>query len=245
MRPIKGLHSLLLILFAMAPLGGAVAQEPTAIPLGDPDAGAEVFQRDCVSCHRLGEGARNSVGPQLNRIFDRGAGALDDFSYSRSMRRMHADGLAWTYQTLDAYLENPRALVSGTRMAYRGLRDATERHDVMAYLRAFSDQPQDIPSSAPTALTGGTTLSPEILAIVGDPAYGEYLSSECTTCHRLSGDDSGIPNIIGWPAEDFIIALHAYKDGIRPNPVMQMMAGRLDNEQIAALAAYFAGLSPE
>ena len=45
-----------------------------------------------------------------------------------------------------------------------------------------------------------------------------------------------------WPEEDFVIAMHAYKDKKRPHPVMQMMAGRLNAEEIAALAAYFATL---
>ncbi len=35
------------------------------------------------------------------------------------------------------------------------------------------------------------------------------------------------------------MAMHAYKRKIRPHPVMQMMAGRLSDEEIAALAAYF------
>ena len=38
--------------------------------------------------------------------------------------------------------------------------------------------------------------------------------------------------------------MRAYKQGLRPHPVMQMMAGRLDDDQIAALAAYFATLTP-
>jgi cytochrome c len=37
--------------------------------------------------------------------------------------------------------------------------------------------------------------------------------------------------------------LHAYKQKVRKNPVMQMMANRLSNEEIAALAAYFEGLN--
>lgn len=86
-------------------------------------------------------------------------------------------------------------------------------------------------------------LSDEILSIEGDPDYGEYLSSECMTCHQTDGDDEGIPSIVGWPTEDFVIAMHAYRQKVRPHPVMQMMAGRLGNEEIAALAAYFAALN--
>jgi cytochrome c len=36
--------------------------------------------------------------------------------------------------------------------------------------------------------------------------------------------------------------MHAYKNKKRAHPVMQMMAGRLNAEEIAALAAYFAAL---
>jgi cytochrome c len=221
----------------------AQSEGPRAQALGDADAGLVVFRRDCAFCHQLGDGAENAVGPQLNHIFDRGAGSVEGFRYSPGMVRMGVDGLTWTYETLDAYVTNPRALVSGTRMSYRGLRDAQERHDLIAYLRAYSDQPQNIPESAPTALSTGPALSAETLALVGDPEYGEYLSSECTTCHQRSGADMGIPSVVGWPAEDFVVAMHAYKQGLRPHPVMQMMAQRLDDEQIAALAAYFADLN--
>lgn len=235
-----------LILFAI--LAGAFAApaqaqtQPLAEALGDAEAGQSVFLRDCAFCHQIGEDAQNGVGPQLNRIYDRGAGSIEGFNYSRGLRRMGIDGLVWTYETLDAYVANPRALVSGTRMSYRGLRNEQERHDLLAYLRAYSDQPQNIPESAPTARPTLPVLSTETLQIVGDAEYGEYLSGECTTCHQRSGADQGIPSIVGWYPDDFVVALHAYKQGLRPHPVMQMMASRLDDEQIAALAAYFAAL---
>jgi len=103
----------------------------------------------------------------------------------------------------------------------------------------FSDNPRDIPESAPTAVAVDHSVAPEILAIVGDPAYGEYLSGECTSCHQSSGAGDGIPAITNWPTDDFVTAMHAYKEGARAHPVMQMMAGRLSDEEIAALAAYF------
>ena len=88
----------------------------------------------------------------------------------------------------------------------------------------------------------GLVLSEEILSIVGDPAYGEYLASECQTCHRADNSNEGIPGINGWEIEDFVYALHEYKQKLRENPVMQMMAGSLGDEEIAALASYFASL---
>lgn len=223
----------------------APAQAQTAQRFGDPEAGAEVFARDCARCHQVGEEAQNRTGPQLNRIFGREAGHLEGFRYSRGLRRRGIDGLVWDYETLDAYIANPRALVTGTNMAYRGLRDADERHNLIAYLRAFSDRPQDIPESAPTAIRTVPELTPEVLAMRGDPAYGEYLSGECATCHQVDGDYDGIPPITGWNEEDFVLALHSYRQGLRPHPVMEMIAARLDDEQIAALAAYFGGLEAQ
>jgi len=75
-----------------------------------------------------------------------------------------------------------------------------------------------------------------------DLAYGEYLSGECVTCHRADGADEGIPSITGLDAEGFASIMHAYRDKDLDNKVMQMIAGRLDAEQIASLAVYFASL---
>ncbi|MEL7116242.1 MAG: c-type cytochrome, partial [Pseudomonadota bacterium] len=164
----------------------------------------------------------------------------EGYRYSEDMAMMGADGLTWTLETLNVYLENPKALVSRTRMNFDGLKAAEDRADVLAYLRQYSDDPANIPEAAPTAVGTDHAVDDEILAIVGDPEYGEYLSSECLTCHQADGGDDGIPSITQWPEADFVVAMHAYKDKIRPHPVMQMMAGRLNNEEIAALAAYFA-----
>ena len=209
-----------------------------AAPIGDPAEGERIFSQ-CKSCHQVGPGAEDRVGPHLNGIFGRPAGAHDSYNYSEGLNRAGADGLIWTAETLDVYLENPRSLVSRTRMNFRGLKDPKDRADVLAYLRTYSDNPSDLPEAEPTALGTDHDIAPEILAIQGDPEYGEYLSSECLTCHQRDGSAEGIPSITQWPEEDFVVAMHAYKNKIRPHPVMQMMAGRLNNEEIAALAAYF------
>jgi cytochrome c len=224
-------------------LTAAVGAIPAAAEeIGDADRGATLFQRQCSACHQIGPDAINRVGPILTGLFGRRAGSARDFKYSKSMARMGADGLTWTLETLDTYVENPKSLVSGTRMNYKGMEDAEARSALLAFLREYSDKPQNIPEAEPTARKTVPDLSPEILAIEGDPEYGEYLSSECSTCHQRDGSDQGIPTITQWPPEDFVAAMHAYKEKLRPHPVMQMMAGRLSNDEIAALAAYFATL---
>ena len=211
--------------------------------LGDAQAGEEVW-RLCSGCHEVGEGAENGIGPHLNGIFGRRAAAFEGYPYSRGLERMGADGLVWDLERLDAYIENPRILVSGTRMAFRGLEDPAARADLLAFLRRYSDNPRDIPEAPPTAQASLPDLEPQVLAIEGDPAYGEYLASECLTCHQQDGSAEGIPSITLWPERDFVVAMHAYKRNLRPHPVMQMIASRLSDEEIAALAAYFSTLEP-
>ena len=74
-----------------------------------------------------------------------------------------------------------------------------------------------------------------------DIGYGEYLAGECVTCHRKSG--TAIPHINGIEAETFVTIMKAYRSKELDNKVMQMMARRLDDEQIISLAAYFSSLS--
>ena len=75
-----------------------------------------------------------------------------------------------------------------------------------------------------------------------DADYGEHLSGECVTCHHKGGLNRGIPSINGQDAEVFIALMLAYKAKEMENPVMQMIAGRLDDNQIASLALYFSKL---
>ncbi|WP_147124243.1 c-type cytochrome [Shimia ponticola] len=217
---------------------GATSAQAEAVQ-GDAAAGEKVFAK-CSGCHQVGSGAKHRVGPHLNGIFGMAAGSHEEFRYSKAFQRLGSTGLEWHADTLDAFLENPRAMSRGTRMSFPGVKDADDRANLIAYLRTFSDNPADIPEADPTAQVLDHNLDPAILALVGDREYGEYLSSECTTCHQASGGDSGIPSIVYWPEEDFVIAMHAYKEKVRPNPVMQLVAGRLGDEEIAALAAYFA-----
>jgi len=75
-----------------------------------------------------------------------------------------------------------------------------------------------------------------------DLELGRYLSAECVTCHgSASGAPaSTIPNIYGRPEQALVEAVRAYRDKTRANAVMQNVAGRLKDEEIEALAAYFA-----
>ncbi len=228
-------------LAACAALMLAPATSVGASEFGDVARGAE-FWKQCRTCHRIGPNASNKVGPNLNFIFGRVFGVAEGYRYSKAMTAAGEEGRVWDLDQLDAYITDPRGFLKGTKMTFKGIKDPQERADVLAWLRENSDNPSDIPEAEPTAVGTDHSVDAAILAIAGDPEYGEYLSSECLTCHRADGEVDGIPSVIGWPDEDFVVAMHAYKDKVRPHPVMQMMAGRLSNEEIASLAAYFSAL---
>jgi cytochrome c553 len=73
-------------------------------------------------------------------------------------------------------------------------------------------------------------------------SYGRHLAQECTGCHRIDGVDNGIPSIVGWDAQRFMTTLRFYQAGARTNPVMVSVAKSLDEDQVAALAAYYGSL---
>jgi len=89
-----------------------------------------------------------------------------------------------------------------------------------------------------SSAVGQTDLADQIAK--ADLGYGEYLAGECVTCHQKSG--AGIPQINGIEAETFVTTIKAYRSKELDNKVMQMMAGRLGDEQIISLAAYFSSL---
>jgi len=82
---------------------------------------------------------------------------------------------------------------------------------------------------------GGVTA-----AYTADVELGRYLSSECMTCHGAAKAGSTIPNIIGLSETHFSEVIRAYRAKALPNPVMQSIASRLNDDDIAALAAFFA-----
>ena len=193
----------------------------------------------CKQCHQIGRGAENRIGPHLNDIFGRVAGSLSDFRYSRSMREAGEAGLVWDRESLDSFLESPRKLVPRTRMTMSGIQDEEQRARLLELLGGFSENDPDLPDAEPTLTPEQYGLDPGLLAVEGNLEYGAYLAGECTTCHLPEGTDETIPSIEGWPTDEFVITLHAYKIGQREHPVMQMVTGRLSNEEIASLALYF------
>lgn len=98
-------------------------------------ADGESVWRNCQSCHALDPGA-NGVGPSLYGVVGRDIGSEAGFGYSGNLVAV-AD--VWTPENLFAFLENPGGWAPGTAMNYRGLRKATDRANLIAYLDSLDD----------------------------------------------------------------------------------------------------------
>ncbi len=100
---------------------------------GDPAQGERVFTR-CRACHSV-EPDQNLVGPTLNNVLGREAGAVEGFNYSPVMAE--AD-LVWSPENLHAYLEAPNEFLPGNRMIFPGLPSEEDRANVIAFLAQHS-----------------------------------------------------------------------------------------------------------
>lgn len=91
--------------------------------------GAQIFDRKCSVCHDVT--GQTVSGPPLNGVVGRKVASVEGFPYSDAMRGL--DG-AWTPALLDSYLVKPRRMLPGTAMSFGGLKEDTDRADLIAWL---------------------------------------------------------------------------------------------------------------
>lgn len=106
---------------------------------GDAAKGEAVFKQ-CKVCHAVGPGAKSGVGPAQNAVVGSKAGSREGYNYSPAMKEAGEKGLVWNEENLDKYLENPRAMVPGTKMIFPGLKKPEDRANVIAYLKTLTAQ---------------------------------------------------------------------------------------------------------
>ena len=87
------------------------------------EEGAKVFKK-CQSCHNVEAGGANGTGPALYGVVGNQAGSHAGFNYSSAMSSV---GYNWTFEELDGFLTKPAAHLSGTKMAFIGLKKEEDR----------------------------------------------------------------------------------------------------------------------
>jgi cytochrome c len=193
----------------------AAAPKETPVPVllvkADAKKGEQIA-KVCATCHNFQKGQGPKIGPDLWDVVGRPVASEAGFDYSDSIKKIGGD---WTYEKLFHWVADPKALASGTKMAFPGEHDPQKDADVLAYLQTLSDKPVPFPkpseapapaaasafataaapasaSSAPAAAaaTAAATGGPggeslPSLLAAADPKKGEQDARICGACHNF------------------------------------------------------------
>ena len=118
---------------ALSAAAALALMSSNAFAAGDPEAGAKTFNK-CAACHKIGPGAKNGVGPELNGLNGRKTGAAEGYAYSEANKN---SGLTWDEATFLEYIAGPQKKIPGTKMTFPGLPDEADRANVWAFLAQF------------------------------------------------------------------------------------------------------------
>ena len=130
---------------AAAPAAAPAAQPETPLPILLAKADAKKGGQDakvCETCHNFQKGGGAKIGPDLWGVVGRKIAAVPGFEYSDSLKGVSGD---WTYEVLNKWITDPKALASGTKMTFPGEKSPERRADILAYLRTLSNSPVPFP----------------------------------------------------------------------------------------------------
>ena len=115
-------------------LAGVIVIASSAGALAQDVAAGETSFKKCLPCHRIGEGAKNLVGPELNGLDGRKSGTAEGYSYTDANKN---SGITWDETQFKEYITNPRTKIPGTKMVFAGISSENERNNLWAYLKQF------------------------------------------------------------------------------------------------------------
>ena len=128
---------------AAAPAAAAPKETPLPELLAKADAKkGEQDAKTCTTCHSFEKGGAAKVGPPLWGVVGRPIASFAGFAYSDSLKAIGGD---WTYDKLEHWIANPKAMAAGTKMAFPGEKDPQKDADILAYLQTLSDSPVPFP----------------------------------------------------------------------------------------------------
>ena len=91
------------------------------------------------------------------------------------------------------------------------------------------------------AFASGAVFTVPALAQGGDPNLGRNLAAACSNCHGTNGmSQQGMPSLAGQQRAYLAQQMQDFRAGKRTATIMHQIAKGYTDEQIDALAAYFA-----
>src|SRR3979490_721197 len=115
-------------------LAGVIVIASSAGALAQDVAAGKTSFKKCLPCHRIGEGAKNKVGPELNGLDGRKSGSAEGYSYSEANKN---SGITWGKDQFLEYIKEPKAKIPGTKMVFAGIKNEKEANDLWAYLAQY------------------------------------------------------------------------------------------------------------
>ena len=180
-----------------AAVPAAAAPKETPLPVLLAKAEVKKGEQDakvCTTCHNFEKGAGAKIGPPLWGVVGRPIASVAGFDYSDSIKKIGGD---WTYDKLEHWIADPRALAPGTKMAFAGEKDPQKDADIIDYLHTLSDNPVPLPkpseapapAAAPAAAAapagGPAEESLPALLASADFKKGEQDARICGACHNF------------------------------------------------------------
>ncbi|MGQ7829823.1 c-type cytochrome [Altererythrobacter sp. Z27] len=143
--------------------GGAAAPDlGTLVAAATPEAGEKVFAK-CAACHTIAQGGANGIGPNLFAVMGTKIGAhAAGFAYSPALS---GHGGQWDWESMDAWLTNPRAFADGTKMSFAGLNKPEDRAAIMVYMESMGGAP-----ARPVPVVAEAATAEEAAAVEGEAA---------------------------------------------------------------------------
>lgn len=139
----------------------------------------------CQACHSFDKEGANRIGPALHNVVGRKIASVSSYKYSDAMANTKG---TWDLKTLDKYLTEPMKMVPGTLMVFPGIKDASDRAALLAWLRLQSDKPIPLPTLSEkekAKIAVDTKSEDPNLALLPKGVGREEVYYKCSVCHSI------------------------------------------------------------